>query len=78
VAFLGRTAGNVVLVVLAAWLLPRGDGDISVTPTLFFLTLISLVTTLHDRWFPVHTFRVDSGPDDEVGPSPRSGSGARA
>lgn len=57
-AFATRTAANVVLVAIAAWLLPPGDGEISVAPTLFFLTLISLVTTLHDRWYPVMLGRV--------------------
>jgi hypothetical protein len=55
-AFLARMVGNVALVVVAAWLLPRGD-DISVGATLFFLTMISLLTTLHDRWQPVMAFR---------------------
>jgi hypothetical protein len=56
-AFLARTAANVVLVVLAAWLLPHAGGDISAAPALFFLTLISLVTTLHGRWFPIQASR---------------------
>ena len=59
-AFLARTVANVALVAIAAWLLPRGAGEISVAPTLFFLTLISLVTTLHDRWYPLSTSRVAS------------------
>ena len=57
-AFVARSVANVALVAVAAWLLPRGDGEISVAPTLFFLTLISLLTTLHDRWYPVHASRV--------------------
>jgi hypothetical protein len=57
-AFLARMVGNIALVVVAAWLLPRGgDGTISVPATLFFLTMISLLTTLHDRWQPVMSFR---------------------
>ena len=56
-AFLARMVGNVALVVVAAWLLPRGD-DISVGATLFFLTMISLLTTLHDRWYSVMEGRV--------------------
>jgi hypothetical protein len=59
-AFVARTVANVALVAVAAWLLPRGDGDLNVTPTLFFLTLISLLTTLHDRWLPVMAFRAAS------------------
>ncbi|WP_244928049.1 hypothetical protein [Nocardioides sp. W7] len=56
-AFLARTVANVALVAVAEWLLPRGDGGINVASTLFFLTLISLVTTLHGRWYPVHACR---------------------
>jgi hypothetical protein len=52
-AFLARMIGNVALVLVASWLLPRDDGAISVSATLFYLGLISLLTTLHDRWQPV-------------------------
>jgi hypothetical protein len=54
-AFFARMAGNVALVVVASWLL--GDGDLDAIPTLFFLTMISLLTTLHDRWQPVMAYR---------------------
>jgi hypothetical protein len=57
IAFAGRMVANVALVAFAAWLLPRGNGEISVPATLFFLTMISLLTTFHDRWFPVHSLR---------------------
>ena len=58
-AFGARMLGNVALVGLAAWLLPLGqDGDINVFATLYFLTMISLLTTFHDRWSPVHRSRV--------------------
>jgi hypothetical protein len=53
--FAARTLANVVLVAVASWLL--GAGDLSVAPTMFFLTLLSLLTTLHDRWQPVNRFR---------------------
>jgi len=56
--FVARTVANVALVAIAEWLLPRADGEIAVAPTLFFLTLISLLTTLHDRWYTVYTSRV--------------------
>jgi hypothetical protein len=62
-SFVARTVGNVVLVAIAAWLLGRGDGDISVPATVFFLTLISLVTTLHDRWYPVLEHRAAAEPE---------------
>jgi hypothetical protein len=56
-AFLARMVGNVGLVVVVSWLLPGGDRAISVSATLFYLALISLVTTLHDRWQPVSASR---------------------
>jgi hypothetical protein len=57
-AFVARTVANVALVAIAVWLMPRFDGEISAAPTLFFLTLISLLTTLHDRWYPVMSRRI--------------------
>ena len=58
-AFLVRMVANVVLVVVADWLLAGGSGggDLDTASTLFFLTLISLVTTLHDRYWPVFATR---------------------
>ena len=40
------------MVAAAAWLLGREGSDIDVGNTIFFLTLISLITTLHDRYTP--------------------------
>jgi hypothetical protein len=57
-AFATRVVANVVLVVAADWVLGREGGGIDATTTLFFLTLISLVTTLHDRYRPVLATRV--------------------
>ena len=58
-AFGARMLGNVALVGLAAWLLPLGqDGDINVFATMYFLTMISLLTTFHDRWSPIYRSRV--------------------
>ena len=56
--FLARMVANVVLVFLADWLLGREGGDIDVSATLFYLGLISLITSLHDRWRPVLATRV--------------------
>ena len=56
--FVVRMVANVVFVVLADWLLGREGGDIDVSSTLFFLGLISLITTLHDRYRPVLAARV--------------------
>jgi hypothetical protein len=57
-AFLARLAANVVLVVVADWLLGREGGDVDVSTTVFFLSLISLITTMHDRYRPVLATRV--------------------
>ncbi len=56
-AFVGRLAMNVALVVVADPLLGRHNARLDGYDTLFFLTLISLITTLHDRWRPVHEVR---------------------
>ena len=56
-AFVARLVVNVVLVVVAEWLL-RAPGDIDAGATLFYLALISLLTTLHDRWTPVRDHRL--------------------
>lgn len=53
-AFAARLLLNIILASVGDWLLGRQmDGY----DTLFFLTMISLITTLHDRWRPVHEFR---------------------
>ncbi|SDT10619.1 hypothetical protein [Actinoplanes derwentensis] len=53
-AFATRLLLNVALATIGDWLLGRQmDGY----DTLFFLTMISLITTLHDRWRPVHHYR---------------------
>ncbi len=57
-AFAARVAANAVLVVAADWLLGQEGGDLDRSVTLFFLCLISLVTTLHDRYRPVLATRV--------------------
>jgi hypothetical protein len=56
---LARTVANVVLVAVAGWLLHgSGGGRIDTSATLFFLTMISLLTTLHDHWQPVAARRI--------------------
>src|SRR5829696_7966562 len=52
-AFGVRVVANVVLVLLAGWLLGRGEGSLSVGDTLFFVGLLSLITLLYDRFRPV-------------------------
>ena len=56
-AFAARLAGNVALVLIADPLLGRQNVRLDAYDTLFFLTLISWITTLHDRWRPVHEVR---------------------
>ena len=57
-AFLTRLAGNVVLVFVADSLIDRSSGDLAAGATIFFLSLISLITTLHDRYRPILATRV--------------------
>ena len=56
-AFAVRLVMNVGLVLVADPLLGRHGARLDGYDTLFFLTLISLITTLHDRWRPVHEVR---------------------
>ena len=56
-AFGARVVANVVLVLLAGWLLGRDEGSLSVGDTLFFVGLLSLITLLDDRFRPVSEFR---------------------
>ena len=52
-----RMALNVALVALAEAVLGLGTEDVDTISSLFFLGLISLITTLHDRWLPVYELR---------------------
>ena len=64
VAFAARVVVNVVLVLLAGWLLGRDEGSLSVGDTLFFVGLLSLLTLLDDRYRPVADARfADAGLD---------------
>lgn len=56
-AFVVRLSMSIGLVLAADPLLGRHDARLDGYDTLFFLSLISLVTTLHDRWRPVHEVR---------------------
>ncbi|GID31723.1 hypothetical protein [Paractinoplanes brasiliensis] len=53
-SFLARLMLNVALATVANWIL---DNQLDGYDTLFFLVMISLITTLHDRWRPVHEYR---------------------
>jgi hypothetical protein len=48
---------NVGLVLVADPILGNHGARLDGYDTFFFLTLISLITTLHDRWRPVHEVR---------------------
>lgn len=57
-AFVVRLLANIVLVLVADFVLRREGGDIDALDTLFFLSLISLITTIHDRYRPILAVRV--------------------
>jgi hypothetical protein len=68
-----RIVANLVLLAVAEWVLPGDGGRIDAGATLFFLGMICLLTTLHDRWLPVYASRVaspDQSPDQETGVAP--------
>lgn len=52
-----RVVFNIGLVVLAEWLFGPGT-DLRPLPAAFFIVLLSLLTTLHDRYQPVHEVRM--------------------
>ena len=58
IAFAARLAANVVVVLIADRLLGLRGGGVDGGALFFFLCLISLVTTLHDRFRPVLAARV--------------------
>jgi hypothetical protein len=53
--FASRLVINVGLVLLADWLLRSCDRTF--VASLFFVMMLSLLTSLHDRWLPVHSAR---------------------
>lgn len=65
-AFVVRLLANIVLVLVADWALRREGGDIDRLDTLFFLSLISLITTLHDRYRPILAMRVVAEREDRT------------
>lgn len=58
-AFGVRVAANVALVLVEGQLLDRIGGELSYAHTLFFVFLLSLLLTMHDRWHPVYDWRRD-------------------
>ncbi len=57
VSFALLLATNVGIVFLADALLRRGQGDLRLSATFFFLLLLTLIVTLYDRWRPVYDAR---------------------
>lgn len=56
-AFGARVLLNVGLVLVSAWLLGRGGGELNRANALFFILLLSLITLHDDRFRPVHDMR---------------------
>ena len=50
-----RLAINIGLVLVSRWLL--GAGDLDLGASIFFVVLLALLTSLHDRWLPVRSSR---------------------
>jgi hypothetical protein len=75
VAFGLRVLLNVGLVVLAAWLLARGGGELNRANALFFVLLLSLITLLDDRYRPVYELRFFAAPPPVLPASPAPSTG---
>ncbi|HQR28373.1 MAG TPA: hypothetical protein PLP61_15125 [Nocardioides sp.] len=56
-AFLGRVLINAALILGTFWLSGRELGDVRWGGVLFFVLLLSLLTTMHDRYSPVRAVR---------------------
>jgi hypothetical protein len=53
--FFTRLALNIGLVLVANWLI--GPADLNLSGSIFFIAMLSLITSLHDRWLPVRATR---------------------
>jgi hypothetical protein len=67
-AFVLRLVVNIGLVLFGDWLLFRTGGDANVTASVFFAALLTLLTTMHDRYLPVHQVRQGRGDADATQP----------
>lgn len=72
-AFAVRLAVNLALVVVASQVL--GGADVDEGATAFFLMLLSLLTTLHDRFLPVREYRRTHAGSPESGATAAVGDG---
>jgi hypothetical protein len=77
VTFLFRVVVNVGLVLLAEWFLGGRSGDLDAGATAFFLLLLSLLTTLHDRYLPVHAVRASAASPGPASAGPAGVGGGR-
>ena len=59
VSFVFRMVVNLALVVAADWLLNRERGDLDLGNATFFVFLLSVLTTLFDRYAPIQEWRRD-------------------
>ena len=59
VSFGFRMVVNLALVVAGDWLLNRERGDLDLSNAAFFVFLLSVLTTLFDRYAPVQEWRRD-------------------
>jgi hypothetical protein len=70
VGFVGRLLLNTAVVVSARLLL--GGGRMDLKAAMFFVVMLSLITLLHDRYFPVHAARLAAATPGSVSlPSPQ-------
>jgi len=71
VGFLARVLLNTAIVVTAR--LALGGGQMDLKAAMFFVVMLSLITSLHDRHLPVHAARAANVGSEAVSlPSPRS------
>ena len=71
VGFAARVLLNTAIVVAAR--LALGAGQMDLKAAMFFVVMLSLITSLHDRYLPVHAARVAPVGSEAVSlPSPRS------
>ncbi|HEY7718886.1 MAG TPA: hypothetical protein VH915_09005 [Pedococcus sp.] len=69
-AFAARVAVNIGLVVLADRLVGGGGDRLDAGAAVFFVVLLSLITTLHDRFWPVHEVRAELAQDPRAPATP--------
>jgi hypothetical protein len=62
---------NLAIVIAGDWLLGLEGGSIDQGDTFFFLMLISLITTLHDRYSPVLEYRQEAASSGTADRAPR-------